>query len=268
MKYIKKEQEPDFLSEYRKKQEEENKNKTHKQIWESFGKTKESQTLWNILWKEQGGICAYCGSLIDNSQQVNGITQSRKEFDDDDRDEKNKKRREHLNPKSEPKYKDIILSYYNLTAVCQGNENHGRDVWHCDKEKQSKEISIFPTDVKCEDFFHYDIKIKEDKDLKEVEIIGIGEEAEDTIKKLRLDIEKLNKRRYIAKVEADEFVSKNKKSIEVKRILNKNEKLIELIEKRINNIYHDLELSECCFVTKFFLQKRLSYLKSQNFDRI
>lgn len=76
--------------------------------------------LKEALLQEQGHLCCYCLSRIDES----------------------KMKVEHWKPR---KYKDFVFAYANLMAACEGNfcGEH-----HCDTLKEDTEIQINPTDKK------------------------------------------------------------------------------------------------------------------------
>jgi hypothetical protein len=79
-----------------------------KMIWSIFrDKNKEQyEKIKAFLVKEQGYLCAYCGSRIkaDSNTPI-----------------------EHIAPKSLPENKDKVLSYHNLVAVCKGGT---KDIIH------------------------------------------------------------------------------------------------------------------------------------------
>lgn len=271
MKYIQKTTEPQFLTDYRNDRESENETKTHKEIWDDFGKKKDengkslSNELWDILWKEQGGICAYCGSRIDNMHGNDDF------FNDNtnvNRLEKGTKRREHMQPKSLEIHRDKIFLYSNLLAVCQGNEvpnqRNNPNNFHCDAKKKEKPIPnlIFPTNPNCESVFKYEEENDENEDL--VRIIPINDIKDNDIstaieKILGLNFKTLKERRYKAKEISSDILSEFRN-----KALSENA-LKEQLEKRI--IVQDTKnekgsFKECTFVTKYFLQKALNEIKN------
>lgn len=76
--------------------------------------------LKEALLQEQGHLCCYCLSRIDET----------------------KMKVEHWKPR---KYKDFVFKYSNLMAACEGSfcGEH-----HCDTLKEDTEIQINPTDRK------------------------------------------------------------------------------------------------------------------------
>lgn len=268
MKYIQKnDNEPQFLIDYRNTTEIGNQSKSHKDIWNSFTKL-HGEDCWDILWKEQGGICAYCGSRIDNKDGNYTF--------DENRNEKGQKRREHLKPKSKAEYRNDILSYFNLVAVCQGNStkgvNKGKNNLHCDARKDKDLIAIFPTDEDCEDFFEYEEVIEnveifgtQQRIVVAIKIVGKNQDARNTIVTLNLDYNFLRQRRNkynVADVQIRNFLKRILKTDNRKEEQDKI--LIEELEKYVINIYQKSVLEECCFVTKFFIQKEIEDLKKLN----
>ena len=210
------------------------------------------------MWKEQGGICAYCGSRIDNVSRNDDFF-----LNNNDRLEKGTTRREHLNPKSLSDHRDKILLYSNLLAVCQGNEvpnqqNNPND-FHCDAKKKKDEIpsSIFPTNPNCELNFGYE----EDENDDMIKIITDvrNDKGENPIEiNLGLNFRILKERRYTAKEKSSDIVS------EFKTKNLKRDKLLEELEKSMISQYTKDEsgrFQECCFVTRFFLQKEIDKLR-------
>ncbi len=105
----------------------------------------EKDALWQQLCKEQGYICAYCGQSLD---------------------EKSKVRIEHLKVKSA----DIrgTFDYKNLVAVCDSTSN--QEGMHCDVLREDKDISVYPTEAKCETAFYYLLNgLVDSKNNKEIE---------------------------------------------------------------------------------------------------
>ena len=256
MKYIEKSHEPDFLVSYRNRQSvidslnNATTNRELRQIFRDFN-GEYGKDIWDILWKEQGGICAYCGSKIDNKDKNHTFFAL---SDNNSRNEKGKVRREHLIALSTDKEK--ILSYFNLVAVCQGNEKTGEVEFHCDKKKDKNLISIFPTNPNWEDFFSYK---ETEEEFDGIQIEGITGDAIDTIseKKLNLNIKLLQRRRFDNN-QAPQIISSFKRRSKGDRKI-----VIVELEKTVENIYKKIELDECCFVTKFFLQRAIENLKNE-----
>ena len=89
--------------------------------FEAIAELKES------LLQEQGYICCYCMSRISAEQM----------------------RVEHFRPR---RYTESVMAYDNLMAACSGISNQHR---HCDTNKADQEISINPTDHRCETIISY-----------------------------------------------------------------------------------------------------------------
>ena len=135
--------------------------------WKSAGDKSYSELINPIkselkksLLAEQGYICCYCESRIssDNSHI------------------------EHLKPKDKDKFPLLQLDYNNLLCSCQKQLSKG-EPRHCGNSKANDSISITPLDMNCESKFTYN----EDGTIE-----AIDENAEETIKALKLDIDKLN----------------------------------------------------------------------------
>lgn len=82
--------------------------------------TEVKQTLRESLWREQGGICAYCMQSIKADGQSMKI--------------------EHFHARNS----DNELDYRNLLAVCHGGEDRGALHHTCDTCKGNREIHISP----------------------------------------------------------------------------------------------------------------------------
>jgi uncharacterized protein (TIGR02646 family) len=164
MKYIKKSEEPQSLTEWNQQRSKNIPN------WKNFDRDVKNDVFYSLL-KEQGFICCYCGSLI-----------ARREC-----------HIEHFKPKSI--YPNLTYEYNNLIASCQGeDEKRPRVPIHCGHKKGNwydDELMVSPLDKNCLDFFKYSGSgeiIPTDKQDKQLV-------AETTIKKLALNINKLTKMR-------------------------------------------------------------------------
>ena len=92
------------------------------------------RALKSALLREQGYICAYCMRQIDNTNTSI----------------------EHYLPQSE--YPELSLDYYNLLAVCDGNQGHGKHLIQCDKKKSNKILTkVDPRDQEIEQLIFYTI---------------------------------------------------------------------------------------------------------------
>ena len=116
------------------------------------------------LLDEQGFICCYCNQRILN----NHLTIL-----------------EHCQDKST--HPRLTFSYANLLASCNGNQKDPKPrALHCDAEKSDKSIPLTPLDGMCEVQLYF---------LADGQIKAHGEEGEETIKKLNLNMGKLVKLR-------------------------------------------------------------------------
>lgn len=88
--------------------------------------------LREALYKEQGGICAYCMQRLDNEQKENIITTNRIE---------------HV--LSREKHDDLKLVYTNMVMCCSGLIKEERiDHIFCDRKKKNDDIHFSPLDTK------------------------------------------------------------------------------------------------------------------------
>jgi uncharacterized protein (TIGR02646 family) len=161
MKHIIKGQEPQELIDYKDKA-----NENWKPNFKELDKEMK-QVLYQDLMKEQGYLCCYCESRLEN----------------------NNYHIEHLQPKSDPTVDP--LDYSNLLCSCQRNLQKG-EPRHCGNLKGDSILPISPLDPNCESYFtfNFDGKIKaSQKD---------DQAAKDTIKILGLDIPKLQAMRKAA----------------------------------------------------------------------
>lgn len=127
------------------------------------------------LFKEQGGICCYCGKRI-ASDHTSVI--------------------EHLYPKGLKQYAHLQLEYANLLCSCDGGESDRigktkrekkRFPQFCDDKKNNQVLKVTPLCSNCEELFMYD---------EDGHIYGATSDACETIEKLGLDcITLVNQRR-------------------------------------------------------------------------
>ncbi|MEL6719181.1 MAG: retron system putative HNH endonuclease [Bacteroidota bacterium] len=157
------------------------------------------------LLEEQHSICCYCECRIENHPLKTNI--------------------EHLEPREGDTKTERIFDYANLLASCNGGERDPKPKKiHCDHKKGNKPIPLTPLDRRCEIEILFSI---------EGNIIGKTNDAQETIKILNLDIDKLNNQRsqaiaaYIYQdQEATEFVSPEE-----------GEKIYQAIEKQLDEPY-------------------------------
>ena len=118
------------------------------------------------LFKEQGGICCYCGKRI-ASDHTSAI--------------------EHLYPKGLKEYAHLQLEYTNLLCSCDGGESDRKGKSkaekrkfpaYCDDKKNNRVLKITPLCSDCEELFMYD---------EEGHIYGATDAACEAIETLGLD---------------------------------------------------------------------------------
>jgi len=103
--------------------------------WETYRNTpgvkyESKPYLRKALYKEQGGICAYCMQRLKNEFEI---------------DKPSTNRIEHL--KSRDNYPELQLDYRNMLLCCNGQAKEGKnDHVYCDRKKGNKEITISPLD--------------------------------------------------------------------------------------------------------------------------
>ncbi|NIM14205.1 MAG: TIGR02646 family protein [Candidatus Aminicenantes bacterium] len=114
MKYIKKQNEPTSLRQFRS---------IPGAVYDAY---RDKDELRQALMKEQGFICCYCMQRI--KFETSHI--------------------EHWKPQS--LYPGYQLDYKNLLAVCDGNDGKPQHLQHCDRRKGKQEITINPTNLNCE----------------------------------------------------------------------------------------------------------------------
>ncbi|MEH1907927.1 retron system putative HNH endonuclease [Nostoc sp.] len=169
MKHIKKSQEPEKFTKWKALE-----NDDWKPSWDDNFQTPEKPVVHDALLKEQGYICCYCGMRI--TRKTSHI--------------------EHLKPRST--YPNLALEYTNLIASCQGESEEPPTVpVHCGHKKKywyDENLMISPLEINCADFFKYPAS----GEIQPTDNPGKKAVAETTIKKLALDIDKLQNMRRVA----------------------------------------------------------------------
>jgi uncharacterized protein (TIGR02646 family) len=150
----------------------------------------EKAIVKTALMEEQGYICCYCEQeLVATDSHI-----------------------EHLLPQDS--YPDKALDFSNMLCSCQDQIKKG-EPRHCGNLKGDDELEISPLDEDCESYFKY---------TYDGYIEPINEKAQTTIKKLGLDIAKLNAQRreaiepfidgLLTEEELTEFVSAYLKKVD------------------------------------------------------
>ena len=143
--------------------------------------------LREVLLEEQGYTCCYCEKEISNDHKT-AI--------------------EHVEPREGDTQTERIFDYSNLILSCNGGEKDPPPKeLHCDAKKGKKLIPISPLDERCETEITFTVEGK---------ILGLTEDAQQTISVLNLHIPKLNNMRKEAIAgyifldeEKTEFISNN-----------------------------------------------------------
>ena len=126
MIHIKRENEPLFWSQFRKK----NPGIRYSQLYETEEGTDASRQLRSFNISQQHGLCAYCCCRIDPEESLN----------------------EHLKP--EGRYPQFSMDYENLVACC--NKTGVEETCSASKKSQYDEKwFISPLEEDCEDYFEY-----------------------------------------------------------------------------------------------------------------
>ncbi|MEG5067540.1 retron system putative HNH endonuclease [Microcoleus sp. B3-A4] len=195
MRYIKKQDhEPDCLTKFKQeflewKRKDDPQWEFSKLDWDDF-KNPHKAELLNVLLKEQGYICCYCGRRISSSHNSHI---------------------EHLKPKSKsrsPSYADLVVTYTNLLASCNGYTEEQESEYE-EKLKQKRHtpkpaqefcgakkgewyddtLTVSPLIENCAEYFTYTA-------AGEILPANIDEKAaHETIIRLGLNNEKLIRRR-------------------------------------------------------------------------
>lgn len=170
------------------------------------------------LFKEQGGICCYCGKRI-ASDHTSVI--------------------EHLYPKGLKQYAHLQLEYTNLLCSCDGGESDrtGKSKAekrkfpsYCDDKKNNRVLKVHPLYMDCEKKFGYD---------EEGHIYGLTPEACETIEILGLDCATLVNLRKAA---IEPYVEQQQSDSEWNQI-------IERLNKKTNGIF-----SSFCFAVIYYIK--------------
>jgi uncharacterized protein (TIGR02646 family) len=163
VKYIKKREEPESFTAWKKLV-----NEDWKPSWDNFSKPQKTDVHDSLL-QEQGFICCYCGRLISN--KTSHI--------------------EHLRPRKT--YPQLTLDYTNILASCQ-RDREPKEPLHCGSNKDEwydEHLMVSPLDINCAEFFIY----TEDGQILSTKNQHKKSAADTTINKLALNIDKLQKMR-------------------------------------------------------------------------
>lgn len=154
----------------------------------------EKRDVKNALIEEQGAICCYCERRLD--------------YDDS--------HIEHLNPQCSGEGE---IDFSNMLCSCQQQLKKGEPL-HCGNSKGDELISITPLQDNCANYFTY---------TEDGYIGSIDEVSKETIKHLKLDIDKLNTLRasviepFIIDIETFEEISQEEVKIFAKAYLEKKD---------------------------------------------
>lgn len=254
MRYIKKQDhEPDCLTKFKQeflewKRKDDPQWEFSKLDWDDF-KNPHKAELLNVLLKEQGYICCYCGRRISSSHNSHI---------------------EHLKPKSKsrsPSYADLVVTYTNLLASCNGYTEEQESEYE-EKLKQKRDtpkpaqefcgakkgewyddtLTVSPLIEKCAEYFTYTAAGV----IGSANIDPIRKKAADqTIIQLGLNNEKLIRDR-------EEVIKKTLKHILTKQFSSQQlQKLIQGYDKLDNQG----EYVRFCAVVLYYLKQQYSVKK-------
>lgn len=120
-----------------------------RQLYETIREMSTFPALKKQMYKEQGGVCCYCGMKLEYP------------FDP-------QYRVEHVQPKES--HRELVGEYRNLLLSCRAtivenklragthNKKQRKEYIHCDEAKGSQEITYSPLNHDCENAFWYDLK--------------------------------------------------------------------------------------------------------------
>lgn len=186
--------------------------------WNNF-QNPEKSIVHDSLLKEQGFICCYCGQRV----------------------EKKDSHIEHLKPRN--KYPNLALDYDNLIASCQGeNETPPPIPVHCGHKKAEwydEYLMVSPLNSNCSDFFRY----TEKGEILPTKDTNYQKSAEETISRLALDLNKLNRMR--------------EKAIEGLDIYNLDNDEIKILINAFEKMNQQGEYEEFCHVLIYILKQFL-----------
>lgn len=135
MRYIQKDEEPDFMLEWKRL-------RLFAGQSLSYSDFNEKRRLNDLLRNEQHGICCYCEKPIDHFMMSK------------ERGAHN----EHLIPEK-GEYGDFSeqMDYYNIFACCIESSGRKKDSQHCGESKHDLLIYPFLQDVNCKQYFKYNV---------------------------------------------------------------------------------------------------------------
>lgn len=191
------------------------------------------------IFKEQGGICCYCGCVLVGRHCSN----------------------EHLKPKS--RHVELVGEYKNLLLSCHTSQQERDEIaqaieeqkdthsklskerkkhYHCDEHKEDDEIPVTPLDKDCEQQFIY---------KSDGTVCGKNDDANKTIDTLNLNCQSLVNQRITAIQEiifSDTYSVLEEEYIKVLRHISEH-----IMDKTPNDKLH----REFCFVIKSIVDNML-----------
>lgn len=149
-----------------------------KDVYDQVRSFEHFKRLKDKMFKDQGGICCYCGQILKFLDNPPYIV-------------------EHVYPKE--KCRELAGEYENLLLSCRptNEEEESRkksggncnEFWHCDKSKEDKILTYTPLQSDCSSHFIYYVT---------GDVEGVDGFAKDDVKILGLNCDYLKKRRRAA----------------------------------------------------------------------
>jgi len=194
--------------------------KNRRLLWRNIPPSKKNR-LRNIILKEQGFICCFCGSKIGNISNRSIILQEAV------RPNQHNIRLAHITPRSSRLCSQ--LDYLNICASC--NAEGGTHI-HCDISQASCVLPVTPLQENCLSYFYFNSfgRIKPNPNLSNDE----QAKAVETIKILNLNSDNLEISRQVTIKEFEDSFSDVLENDELY-----NELYTKLITKDANGVYNE-----------------------------
>ncbi|MGO1247313.1 MAG: retron system putative HNH endonuclease [Oceanisphaera sp.] len=179
----------------------------------------------SYLLREQGYLCAYCMSSIENEQLKMKI--------------------EHW--QSQKSHPERQLDYKNMLAVCKGNEGHSKANQHCDTRKADLDLNINP--AQPADVTQEKIKYLGNGKIK-ADDVALDEQLNQV---LNLNYYRLSENRKSVISAVQVILNKEKGKVTAER-LNKLLQVYQAVDKRDKKRPY-------CGVAIYYLNKKLNQMR-------
>ncbi len=135
MRYIHKGQEPEFMTDFKRKQ-------TEAELKATYENFRDKRSLNEVLRAEQHHICCYCQQVLDHFQG----------------EPKGGSHNEHLYPECEdPGDGSVDMDYTNIYACCIDSRGAEPRMRHCGDSKENKVIAGLIKNPACSGYFIYNV---------------------------------------------------------------------------------------------------------------